>query len=105
MLDLESRNYDISIIEEDERLKRCRNECIGVEIWGVGIIIISLLVCYLGSVNPENLSYIWGYPAWYVIATVIMIIGALGGIIFAVKIMKHPNLTALDTGEEDRSDE
>lgn len=104
MLDLESRKYDISIIDEDERFTRCKYECIGAEIWGVGIIVVALISSYVGSVSSESLSYIWGYPAWYVIATFIMALGAVGSIVFAVKIMKHPNLTALDTGEEDSNE-
>ena len=56
MSDLEGRNYDISVIEEDDRLKRCRNECIGVEIWGVELLsfhcLYATLDLYLQRIFP-----------------------------------------------------
>lgn len=93
---LDSREYSISCFEEDPRMIRCKKEMIGVEFWGIGIIISALIVCYAMSQNPETFIYIWGYPAWYAIATLILITGALGTIIFAWKIMKRPNLSARD---------
>lgn len=100
MEELERRDYDVNCFKEDARFLRCKKECIGAEIWGVSIISLALLVSYQMSGNPEDFTYLFGYPAWYVIATLVMALGGIGTIIFALKIMSRPKLTALDEGEE-----
>lgn len=84
-----SSNYDTSKIKLDPRFLLCRNDMITVQLIYLGSIILILFLAYLLSpTDISNMKYLFGFPLWVVICTMVCIADTLFVIIWAIKRKK-----------------
>ena len=101
MSDLEQTKYDVNEIVEDPRSARARKEALITQIFLLSITLLIFVVSYLvGSSNPANIKYIFGWPNWYVYGVTIIVFAVLFGFYFCIKIFKCHSLEATADDKE-----
>jgi uncharacterized membrane protein YhdT len=86
MEDKYSTNYDIAKIKLDPRFILCRNDMITVECVYIGSILLVFMIAYLLSpTDPGKMKYLFGYPFWVTICTIINLLDVIFVIVWAMK--------------------
>ena len=94
--ELETRDYCVNEIKQDERFIRCYREMLIVQGIIFAAIILCLAICYTMSTNEQGntVVYLLGYPAWYVYATFIMVAASVVSIVYSCFFIKTDSLDA-----------
>ena len=68
MKDLDSRDYDVSEIDEDPRFARARQESLFIQSFlGGGIVLVIAVAFLTGSgQDPSTMKFVLGWPMWFV---------------------------------------
>ena len=89
---------------EDPRFRQCNREALyGVILGGINVLLWLIGGYGFGRGNPENFTYILGFPAWFFISCILNALVAIAGTIFIVRTrMKDMPLDPM-TEEEARA--
>ncbi len=91
--DLLTRDYDLHSIEDDPRFVRAFKEFWIVTIWcGVVLFAMCFIIYGIDWSSPANYSYILGFPAWFAWAMFSTVIGCVGVVVIAQKVIKDCSL-------------
>lgn len=103
MKDLDSREYDISEIDEDPRFAQARKEALFVQVFFTAAIFVVILVCFLtGRGDPNEMTFFFGWPMWYVYGFLTAVAAIVIGLVWLNKGFKKHSLEAIaDDKEED----
>ena len=81
-------------MEVDPRFKGCFKEYVIAQIFGIGTFVIAMIAAYaLGAGDPAGYTYLFGFPAWFAVGSIIIIVGL---VLMCVWIMKGYKLYKLD---------
>ena len=98
MNDLSSRDYDVkSIGEIDGRFVDCKKEAWITQICCVCTTCLGTFLAYLLSPSTENAisnTYLFGYPTWVMVPTLLFFAQSIFFIIMGLKFFKRPSLEA-----------
>lgn len=94
--ELETREYCVDEIKQDDRFIRCYREMLIVQGIIFAAIFLCLTICYTMSTNSQGNAfvYLWGYPAWYVYATAVMVATSIVSIVYSCFFIKTDSLDA-----------
>ena len=86
MEDKYSSHYDTAKIKTDPRFILCRNDMIVVEAVYLGSVILIFILAYLlCPTDITQMRYLFGYPLWVAVCTMICIADVLFVVIWALK--------------------
>ncbi len=90
-VDLESREYDVNLQEEDMRFVYARREMIAIQVIVFAQILIGAFLAYGLTGTGESIG---GYPSWYVYGTILYLVVAAFSSYFALKVIRRSKLDA-----------
>ena len=77
----------------DSRFKAMGKEAVIVAVyWGIMFMGIMLSAHFLGGGDPKEYTYLFGFPLWFAICVVIIVVG----IVMLLKVFKNVSLDAED---------
>ena len=101
MKDLNTRDYDVSEIDEDPRMANARNEAVFVQIFFTIMQFGVIAVCFImGNQDPRNMTYFFGWPTWYIWGVLTNMSALAVGIIWVTKKYKMDTLGAFMDDKE-----
>lgn len=81
----------------DSRFGEMKKEAVIVAVyWIVMFAGIMLSAFFLGSGDPAQYTYLFGFPVWFSVSMAIMVIGILVGIFLLLKVFRDVSLDAED---------
>lgn len=98
-MDKMSRDYDGSCVKLDSRFEWCKKDAFFTLLSYLGVILATWIAAY--ALSPDEISemnYLFGFPLWYSVCTLICIGYTIVGIIWAVRSRKF----TLDARGDDR---
>lgn len=89
--DLMTRNYDLSMVEEDPRFTAARKNFVVILGIIAATVIAMAVVIFLINWGPvENYKLIMGIPTWFFLSGLISIVGTAASVAYVVKMKDVP---------------
>ena len=100
MDDLKRCDFDVSEIDEDPRFPVCRREAMIALFVNIAFTIVAMAIGYvLGTGDPTQYTYVMGFPSWYVIPVLVMIVNLIVAYYYVSKVFRTDSLEATIEGE------
>lgn len=95
-------DYDVNSIKTDKRFVHCKNDMITVHAVYLGSDVLIVLLAYLLSpADPENITYLLGYPVWFTAGVLICVGQVLFTICWALRRKRFSFRAIADDSEVD----
>ncbi len=102
-MDKNSRDYKPEDIKMDSRFVLCRKDAFVTLLSYLGVIIVTWIIAYaLSPKDATQLTYLFGYPTWYTVGTIITVGYSVWGCIWAARSRKF---TLKPRGDDKEVDE